>query len=97
LAYGLFEFAAESTRTIISAGGGLFMFFTLSCLIAVQFQSDRTTVNLRTVSGIFFVIALLSHLFFAFLFFSLPFYVITEGILLMIYLLIVYSVQKADA
>ena len=63
--------------------------------IGVNFEQSRTTTNVRVVSGIFFVISLASNLIFSFFTFSTPSYVITNGILLLIFVLIAYSISKA--
>ena len=96
LAYGFYELGHEPNRTIQTIGGGLFIFTTLAFLIGVQFEDLRTTTNVRTVSTIFFLVALISHVLFALINFPLSLYVITEGILIMIYVLVVYSMSKAD-
>jgi hypothetical protein len=50
---------------------------------------------IRTVSGIFFAIAFVSNLLFSFFDFSTPIYVIINGIAIMTYALISYSVSRA--
>jgi hypothetical protein len=49
----------------------------------------------RTVSGIFFVVAFVSNLTFSFSNFSTPIYVIINGIAVMTYTLIAYSISRA--
>jgi len=68
---------------------------TLALSIGVNFERSRTTTNIRVVSGIFFAVALISNLIFNFLSFSEPSYIITNGILLLIYILIAYSINRA--
>ncbi|MFM7671937.1 MAG: hypothetical protein ACKO6Q_05015 [Bacteroidota bacterium] len=96
LAYGFYELGHEPTRLIHTIGGGLFMLTALTFLIGVQFENPRTTTNVRTLSSVFFLTALLSHVLFSLTSFSISLYIITEGILIMIYILMVYSLSKAD-
>jgi hypothetical protein len=97
LAYGFYELGHEPNRTIQTIGGGIFVLSTVTFLLGVDFQNARTSTNVRVVSSIFFLVALLSNILFALTSFSLPLYVIAEGIMAMTYLLIVYLISKADA
>lgn len=68
---------------------------TLIITIGASFELPPTTTNIRVVSGVFFVVALISNLIFTFINFSVPSYVITNGILLLVFILIAYSINKA--
>lgn len=95
IAYGLYSFHDSENKILLSAGSFVFLATTLILTIGTSFQLPRTTTNVRVVSGIFFAVALISNLIFTFVAFSVPSYVITNGILLLVFILIAYSINKA--
>jgi hypothetical protein len=95
IAYGLFSFHDSENKILLSAGSFLFLAVTLIFTIGTSFELPRTTTNVRVVSSIFFVVALISNLVFTFLKFSVPSYIIINGILLLVFILITYSINKA--
>ncbi|MEX0598861.1 MAG: hypothetical protein WD512_20425, partial [Candidatus Paceibacterota bacterium] len=95
IAYGLYNFHNGENKILLSIGSFVFLSVTLALNIGVNFEQPRTTINIRVVSGIFFAVALISNLIFNFFNFSKAFYIITNGILFLIYILIVYSINRA--
>ena len=95
IAYGLYSFHDSENKILLSAGSFVFLATALVMTIGASFELPRTTTNIRVVSGIFFAIALISNLIFAFINFSVPSYVIINGILLLVFILIVYSINRA--
>lgn len=95
IAYGLYHFNNGENQILLSIGSFVFLSVTLALSIGVNFEQPRTTTNIRIVSGIFFAVALISNLIFNLLNFSGPSYVITNGILILIYVLIAYSINRA--
>ena len=95
IAYGLYSFHDSENKILLSAGSFVFLAITLILTIGTSFELPRTTANVRVVSGIFFVVALISNLIFTFIAFSIPSYVITNGILFLVFILIAYSINKA--
>jgi len=95
ISYGLSVIHVLETNFLLSLGSFIFLGTTLVITIGVNFEQSRTTTNLRVVSGIFFGVGLITNLIFSFFKFSIPSYVITNGILLLIFVLIVYSINKA--
>jgi hypothetical protein len=95
IAYGLYSFHDSENKILLSAGSFVFLAATLILTIGTSFSLTRTTTNVRVVSGIFFAVALISNLIFTFITFSVPSYVITNGILLLVFILIAYSINKA--
>lgn len=94
ITYGLYSIGENENKLLLSTGSIIFLALTLTVAIGVNFKFPRTTSNIRVVSGIFFIIALASNIIFSFFNFSTPSYVIANGILLLIYILIVYSIYK---
>lgn len=95
IAYGFYSFQSTDNKLLLSLGGFVFLALTLVLTIGANFDLPRTTTNIRTVSGIFFVVSLASNLTFSFFNFSTPIYVIINGILLMTFTLIIYSISRA--
>ena len=66
---------------------------TLVPIMGLQYKSGRLGVNIRVFSLIFFVIFAISHFCFAGFGVKMPYYIIVNGIMLMIYLAILYKMQ----
>lgn len=94
-AYGLYSFNHGENNILIGAGSFIFIATTLTVTIGASFELPRTTTNIKAISGVFFALAITSNLIFSFIDFSVPGYIITNGILLLIFILIVYSINKA--
>ncbi len=95
IAYALYNFHDSENKILLGAGSFVFIAVTLIFTFGISFEKSRATTNIRVVSGIFFAIALISNLIFTFIKFSIPIYVITNGILLLVFILIAYSLNKA--
>lgn len=96
IAYGLYSFHDSENKILLSAGSFVFLSTALVMTIGASFELPRTTTNIRVVSSIFFAIGLISNLIFAFLYFLVPIYILTNGILLLVFILIIYSINKAN-
>lgn len=95
IAYGFYSFHQSDNKLLLSIGGFLFLAPTLLFTISISFDLSRTTTMVRTASGIFFIVAFVSNLTFSFFNFSTPIYVIINGIAVMTYALITYSISRA--
>lgn len=95
IAYGFYSFHKTDSKLLLSLGSFVFLSLTLLFTLSISFSLSRTTTMIRTVSGIFFAIAFVSNLLFSFFNFSTPIYVIINGIAIMTYALIAYSVSRA--
>ena len=95
ISYGLYSFHIGTNKMLFSAGSFVFLAITLIVTIGVTFELPRTSMNIKMVASIFFVIALISNLVFTFSAFAVPSYIITNGILLLFFILIAYSINNA--
>ena len=95
ISYGLYSFHNSENKTLLGAGSFVFLATALVMSIGASFELPRTTTNIRVVSGIFFVIALISNMIFTFVNFSVPSYVIINGILILVFILNVYLINQA--
>jgi hypothetical protein len=95
ITYGLYSFHSFENQILLTGGSFIFLAITLIFAIGARFELPRTTTNVRVVSSIFFMIALISNLVFTFSNFSVPSYIIINGILLLVFILIAYSINEA--
>lgn len=95
IAYGLYSYHQGDNKLLLSAGSFLFLSISMIMAIGVNFDLPRTTTNIRVISSVFFAIAFICNLIFTFINFSIPSYVIINGILLLVYILIAYSINRA--
>ena len=66
---------------------------TLIPMIGLHYDSGRLGVNIRVCSALFFVMFLISHFCFATFGINIPYYIIINGIVLIVYLAIFYKIQ----
>ena len=95
ISFSFYSYYEGDNRFLLTWGSFILLAATLIMAIGVRFELPRTTVNVRMTSGIFFTIALASNIIFSFQDFSTPSYIIINGILFLIFILISYSINKA--
>lgn len=95
LAYGFYEFSNSKNVLLLSVGCFLCIAISLLMTIGIRLELPRTTIMVRSVSGIFLFVFLTNNLIFSFIEFSKPLYIIISGILLLLYFLIIYSIAQA--
>lgn len=61
--------------------------------MGLQYESGRLGVNIRVFSSVFFILFVISHFCFAGFGVKMPYYIIVNGIMLIIYLAILYKMQ----
>jgi hypothetical protein len=94
MAYGFYSFNDNALKGLLALGSFILLALTLIVAIGVSYSQYATTVNVRTASVFFFVAALASNIVFSFTNFSAPAYIVTHGIMLLLYILTVYLVVK---
>jgi hypothetical protein len=94
IAYSFYSFhhSANSQLLVITS----FIELSLSSffVLGLRFEQPRTTANVRVVSSIFFFIFLIANITFSFFEFSKQTYIITNGLLALTSILIIYSLLK---
>lgn len=95
IAYGFYYFCKSDNQTLLSVGSGVMSFCMLLTAFGLSFQNPRASANIKVVSIVFFILALISNLIFAFVQFYSPAYIITNGLILLVWLLVAYAVGKA--
>jgi hypothetical protein len=96
ISYGFYTFHDGLNKDILAVGSFLFLTITLIGTLGVSFENPRKKVNFKTISALFFVISIISNFIFLSINHTLPMYVIVNGILFMIYLLIVQTLYKLN-
>jgi hypothetical protein len=95
-AYGFYNFSLTENKIVLSIGSFIFLGITSTISFGCSFELSRTNTNIKTLAILFFFIALLSNILFTLLFFSVPAYVLINGILFLIFMLTTYSVYRAQ-
>lgn len=87
---------AEGKENDILCGIGSFICLTATLvpIIGLRYESSRLGTNIRVFSSLFFLIFLISNCCFAGFGINLPYYIITHGILLIIFLALLYELQN---
>lgn len=96
LSYGLYNIPSSGMNNIVCIGSFIFFIVTLMPTIGIHFNYSRTNTNIKTLSIVFFIIGLISNSLFSLSSFSIPFYVMLNGILLLVFSLATYSIFKAE-
>ena len=78
---------------VCGIGSGICFAVTLIPTMGIQYKSARLGVNIRVFSVLFFIVFAISHFCFAGFGVKMPYYIIVNGIMLMIYLAIFYKMQ----
>lgn len=95
IAYGFYNFHNSLNKDVLTYGSFILSLITLICSLGINFETPRTTINIKTISIIFFVMFLISNFIFSYFDLSAPIYIIVNGILFMIFALIFNSIYKA--
>lgn len=90
IAYGFHSFTDNAHKDVITYGSFFMLSFIMLFIIGKRYSSFHTAANLRVVSIMFLAAAFISNLLFSFISFTIPAYIVVHGLLLLIYLLIVY-------
>lgn len=97
IGYLAFNVADEKDNNLLCGIGSVVCFIaTLIPTIGLKYESSRLGTNIRVLSAIFFVLFLFIHFGFAVFGIQVPYYVITNGIVLVLYLLLFYKMHDKD-
>ena len=96
IAFGFYSANKGETYVwLITIASGIMGFITLSGIFAVSFDTRGGTGNVRVVSILFFIGSLISNLIFSFAKFAFAPYIIINGILFLLFILVGYGIIKA--
>ena len=95
LAYACYEICDyEHIQWIITAGSFITIGVPMMLALGVSSKQERSSIMLKTLSWIFFLIEIISNIVFVFLDFSVPMYIIVNGIILLTFVLIYNSIYR---
>ena len=97
IGYFVYNTAVGKDNDILCGIGATICFIaTLVPMLGLKYQSGRLGTNIRVFSVLFFIIFLISNFCFAGFGIDIPYYVITNGILLLIFLAIFYKMLNIN-
>jgi len=101
ISYGFYAFWNVTTKGsdmhfAVVVSSFVYSLFCISNTLSMVYNSKRTTILIRTVSAIFFAVGLGVLILFSIYSSNLPAFIISIGVLFLIYLLIVYSLKKSN-
>lgn len=94
LAYGFYSFNNNPLKEILCGGSFVLLFTTLFFTIGGRFNYYQKSINIRTVSILFFALFLASNLAISFLNFTEGAYIVVHGLGFLFYLLILYYLTR---
>jgi hypothetical protein len=96
-AYGFYAWNnGESVQWLITIGSGLMLLVTLGGCLAVSSETRGLAGNIRIISLIFFIISIVSNCIFSVISeMNIPPYIIINGIILLLFVLISYAINRA--
>ena len=95
LAYACYEICDyEHVQWVISAGAFVSIGIPMLLALGVSSQQERSSVMLKTLSWVFLLIEMVSNGVFVFFDFSVPVYIIVNGLILLTFLLIYNSIYS---
>ena len=95
LAYACYEICNyEHVRWIITAGTFVTIGTPMMLALGVSSQQERSSAMLKTLSWVFLLIEIVSNGVFVFLDFSIPVYIIINGLILLTFVLIYNSIYR---
>lgn len=75
-------------------GATICLAITVTPILGIQYESARQGLNLKILSGIFFIIFVISHICFARLGADVAYYIIVNGCLMIAYLTLFYKISS---
>jgi hypothetical protein len=95
--YGFFAWnGGEPYQLLVAIGSGLTIFLPLGGLLALSSSGRGIVGNIRALSVVFFLLEIIVNIIFSVVNMTAPTaYIIVNGILILVYILIVYVVSRA--
>lgn len=83
----------DENNMVCGVGSSICFAATLIPTMGLHYETCRLGTNIRVFSSLFFIVFVISHFCFAGFGINMPYYIIVNGIMLMIYLAIFYKMQ----
>lgn len=95
IAYAFYSIHKSENTNLLVFTSFAELFLCSFFVFALRFDLSRTTTNIRVVSSIFFIVFLILNIIFSFFALSKQSYIIVNGLVVLLGILIVYSLLKA--
>ncbi|MBP3353556.1 MAG: hypothetical protein IJ341_00140 [Bacteroidales bacterium] len=96
LAYACYEICnVDDVKWVITIGSFITLTIPLTLAMGICAEKERSLIMLSIVSWITFIVEIITNSCFVFADFSIPVYIIINGLILLIYLLIYNSIYRA--
>ena len=96
IAYAYYAFSDSRNGGLVSIGSFIENSIMLITALGITIKGVRTMVNLKIVGWLFFLVSIISNSIFAAITFNQPSYIIVNGLILLIFVLVAYSIGKAS-
>jgi len=93
--YGLYENYTGANQILLVIGTIASLSIVGVLAVGVDFELPRTSTNIKVISGVFFLIILSVNIGFSYFQFSKVSYILSLGILMLIYGLLINSIHEA--
>lgn len=96
LSYALYCMAVNVVDApLLAIAGFIDLGLPLAAAMSFSVENERATFNIKVLSIVFFIILLIINLIFGFIYSTFSTYLIINGLLLLVWILIVYSISKS--
>ena len=93
--YGFYSFCRSENEWLMAIGSFLFIGFPLFLAMGVSSPAKRSSANMKVLAVVFFLLTLVINILFACLsHFSVPLYIILNGITVLVFFLIYHSIYS---
>lgn len=92
LAFNIAE--GKDNDALCGIGTSICLIVTLVPTIGLQYENGRLGTNIRVLSSLFFIVFLISNFCFAGFGINMPYYAICNGLILLVYLAIMYKMSN---
>jgi len=94
ITYGYASWYGGAFPMLLTVGSFVSIASSLVLCLGARFERERIGLNIRVVAGIFFLMFLTSNLIFSSIDFSIPAYTIINGIILLVFALLVHTLNR---
>ncbi|UTC63456.1 hypothetical protein E4O05_06120 [Treponema sp. OMZ 787] len=95
IGFAFYNYAHTEYRLIFGITSGTLLAIISFFMAGISHPNNKKNLNIKTLSGIFYIIMLIMNLIFMFINFKLPIFIIVNGIIFLIYLSIYSAIQKS--
>lgn len=96
ISYGLYTCDTSGYELLLSIVGFVEFAIFLIAALGVKVDGVRSMVNSRIIAWLFFILGIVFNIVFAYNGFKVPTFIITNGFILLLFILITYSLLKAS-